>query len=286
MGEWSKYHKTTVHVRLIKLKFSSKIMEIDFNDELAEIVGLSFGDGSLTIRKEYGTLRFQLRGNTTEDRDHYDEYIIPIFNRNVCIPLANKKVPTVESRKTNKSYGIAIQNEKIGEFLNKCGIPIGIKNELRIPEWIKLNDKYLVSFLRGLLDTDGSVFCKRNYSLRIIKMHTQIKIRIATTSKLLATDVKEALDSLGILCFFHSQARTKPCRTAYFVEVSGGINVDKWFEMIGSKNPKHITKYQTWKKFGFCPPFTDLKQRKDILSGRLDPYSLYAGLAEWSKAYD
>jgi len=34
---------------------------------------------------------------------------------------------------------------------------------------------------------------------------------------------------------------------------------------IGFNNPVHITKYQIWKKFGFCPPNTNLQHRIRIL---------------------
>jgi len=53
------------------------------------------------------------------------------------------------------------------------------------------------------------------------------------------------------------------------------IQVNKWFDMISSKNPKHLTKYQVWKEFGFCPPHTTLDQRKQILKKEISPYSFY-----------
>lgn len=45
------------------------------NKIIAEVVGLSFGDGSLTRTKK-GQLRFQLRGDVNGDRDHYEKFII------------------------------------------------------------------------------------------------------------------------------------------------------------------------------------------------------------------
>ena len=52
-------------------------MKVIKNDKTAELVGLSFGDGSLTRRKDSDVLRFQLRGDVSEDRDHYFSHIIP-----------------------------------------------------------------------------------------------------------------------------------------------------------------------------------------------------------------
>lgn len=126
-------------------------MKVIKTAKIAELVGLSFGDGSLTRRKESGVLRFQLRGDVTEDRGHYLYYIIPLFNCYISQPLLGKDVPIVESKQPYASFGIAVQNNIIGEFLSQLGIPIGRKEELNIPSWIKNDTNYLISFIRGLL---------------------------------------------------------------------------------------------------------------------------------------
>ena len=216
-------------------------MKVIKNDKIAELVGLSFGDGSLTRRKDCGVLRFQLRGNVTEDRDHYQDYIIPLFNTYISQLLLNRNVPLVESKYPYASFGIAIQNNTVGEFLSQLGIPIGRKGELKIPSWIKEDKNYLSSFIRGVFDTDGSVFCKRNYSIKNNQKHTQIKLKIVTVSKNLAFELKESLDKLTIKNYIKIQYKEKD-KDAYHVEVSGGINVEKWFKIIGSNNPKHILK--------------------------------------------
>ena len=45
-------------------------------------------------------------------------------------------------------------------------------------------------------------------------------------------------------------------------------------KLIGIKNPVKLTRYLVWKKFGFCPPHTNLQQRKDILNGKLNIYNI------------
>ena len=51
--------------------------------------------------------------------------------------------------------------------------------------------------------------------------------------------------------------------------------MNKWMNEIGSKNPKHATKYSVWKTFDFCPPYTSLELRKKILKKEISPYSCY-----------
>lgn len=86
-------------------------------------------------------------------------------------------------------------------------------------------------------------------------------------------ETNKLLNKLKIKNFVkYHKSKDKNWRDSYHIVVDGGINVKKWFEIIGSKNPKHITKYQIWKKFGFCPPKTTIIQRKEILKNKISPY--------------
>lgn len=245
------------------------------NKLMAEVVGLAFGDGSLT-KVGKSSLRFQLRGDVNSDREHYEQFIIPLFTKHITFPLIRRKVSTVTSKPPYPSFGIAIQSSVVGNALHELGIPIGRKQELPVPKWIKENKEFSKAFLRGLLDTDGSVFCKKNYTTPTNKYHRLIAVKIGITSKQLAEDISEMISSLGIRNDVRitksKQANRKPC---YHVKVSGNIHTIKWFKLIGSNNPKHLSKYQVWQAFGFCPPYTTLKQRKSFLSGELDPNLWY-----------
>ena len=54
--------------------------------------------------------------------------------------------------------------------------------------------------------------------------------------------------------------------------------LEYWMKSIGFNSRKHLTKYLIWKKSGFCPPYTSLPQREQILNEELDPYSFYKAL--------
>ncbi len=252
---------------------------VKYSSELAEIVGLSFGDGSLTLHRR--TLRYQLRGNVTEDKDHYNQYLFSLFNTYVALPLAQRKVSVVQAKAPWASYGFSIESNCVGIFLNSIGVPIGRKEELIIPDWIKADKVFLANFLRGFFDTDGSLYCGKNYSIKKGRKHNQIKIKLTTISKILAYKIKELLrNSLQIKCILWTSKGRSNRKTAYNILISGGIMVPKWFQIIGSKNPKHITKYLIWGQYGFIPPHTCLEQRKAILAGKLDIKAIYAGVTE------
>ena len=64
----------------------------------------------------------------------------------------------------------------------------------------------------------------------------------------------------------------------YVIEINKIQDIKNWFEKtVIPQNPKHITKYLIWKKFGFCPTNTTLEERRKILKGEINPYSYYKG---------
>ena len=246
-------------------------------------MGLSFGDGGLTYRKNSNKKRFQLRGHLVEDKEHYDNYIIPLFNKEIMFPVFNRGVCTVFN-KTKNFYGISVEGTRIEGPLNFIGIPTGKKEELYIPKWIKNNKNYSTKFLRGFLDTDGCVSCQRNYSIKNNKYHTQIRIYLGCCSKNLMTEINDLLRLLGFKCLIRAKNSKTGygTKTLYEVKICGGVQINKWFEEIGSKNPKHSTKYLIWKEFGFCPPHTSLEDRKRMLKKEVSPHDLYAEMPERS----
>jgi len=79
---------------------------------------------------------------------------------------------------------------------------------------------------------------------------------------------------------FHPRIR-KPAKQRENENMMFGVvlyrnnDLKKWINEIGFKNLKHLTKVKIWEKYGFCPPKTTLKQRNNIIKGKLDPLSFY-----------
>ena len=258
------------------------MFKINKNSKTAEFVGLSFGDGGLTNRKVTNKKRYQLRGDLREEKEFYDKYIIPLFNELVMLPLFNRNVGIVFNKNRN-FYGLSVESVNIEKPLNLIGIQTGVKEELFVPKWIKDNKSNAKAFLRGLFDTDGSIWCEKNYSLKNPKFHTKVKLNLSTTSENFSKELLELVSFAGVKCFLKKYVyKNKNWRTLYIVIVDGGINVEKWFNFIGSNSPKHITKYEIWKNFEFCPPKTTLIERRKILKGELDILDWYAGVPERS----
>ncbi len=264
-------------------------MLVKRNANTAELVGLSFGDGGLTYRKNSNRVKFQLRGDLREEKENYVCYIAPLFNKEIMIPLFNRKVGFVFNKRKN-FYGISVESVNIEKPLNYLGIPSGVKEELFIPDWIKEKEVYLKRFVRGFFDTDGTIYCQRNYSIKNNRFHTQIKISLTSTSKNLIEEIYKILKSLNFKCYILKRnSYIGPDgfvrKNSFTLRLGGGIQINKWFDKIGSKSQKHLTKYLIWKEYGFCPPKTSLEERKKILKKQLSPYNYYAGMPERSNGH-
>ncbi len=246
---------------------------MEFTEKHAELVGLHFGDGSFTVRTGTNRLRFQLRGDAHEDRAHYEDFIIPLCNELIGIPLFGRSLCTVFDRKLN-SFGVCVESCRILGFFQALGIPIGEKHELPIPEWIKSNNEFSKAFVRGLFDTDGGIYYKKNNTAKS-QLNTVGMLHICSTSKVLIYETSGILSRVGIKHYIKHGIKTNGERDYYKIEVYRPHH-RSFLEAIGSHNPKHLTKFWVAEKFGFCPPRTTLEQRRQILKGDLSPLSFHS----------
>ena len=241
------------------------------SEELAEFAGLAFGDGSLTYRKGTNKLRFQLRGDAKSDREHYLTFVIPLCNK-LLNPILGRNVALVEDRKKN-SFGVSIESAKIKAFFDFVGVPIGVKRELYTPGWIKEKREYSKAFVRGLFDTDGTISYLKNNTAKT-NLHIVDYVSIVSTSKNLIEETSYILEDIGLKHYIKSFKSAGNVRRAYLVAIYRP-HVKEFMAAIGSHNAKHLTKFEIGQKFGFCPPYTTLEQRKQILKGFVDPLLLY-----------
>ena len=158
---------------------------------LAEFVGILLGDGHLHKKGEKSYLGDLLIISLNRvDEPQYVEYVKNlIFNLFGIIPA---EFPRIDS----KSIDLKLYNSDIINFLISIGLKTGdkVKNQVYVPEWIKKEKKWVecnqiewnsrikplvIACLRGLTDTDGSLYIDhfnkiigigfKNASLRLIK---------------------------------------------------------------------------------------------------------------------
>lgn len=232
------------------------------NGEIAEILGIHVGDGCISVNKRYK--EYALSGDIREEREYYDNWVVPLFSKNIVKPLLNKELVAKEYKK-NGTYGFYIFNSKIVDFFLDFGIPFGSKLNIGIPKQILENKKLSKRFLRGLFDTDGCLYFDRNRSAKN-PINKVPSIRLGNTSKKLIKQVYSLLLKLN----YHPRL-TKPYKGkrdknfVYYVLIYRKNDVKEWMRNIGFKSPKHRTKWLVFKKLGYCPSYTTLSERREIL---------------------
>jgi hypothetical protein len=231
------------HFSYYDIKRKVKIPE--FNENLAEFWGILSGDGFLTKTGRVHRLGvcFHLK-----DDIHYSRYVKLLIKN-----LFNIE-PTISIKKKETILYLLVHSKGITDFISENNFPIGIKKDkLKIPKWIANNNKFVKRYLRGLIDTDGCLFYPKKGTYKVNKYPViEIKIHDKTFIKNIGT----LINNLGF----------KVVRQKYKIQLNGIQNLNKWLDVIGFKNIKHITRYLIWKKYGFCPPGTNLKERLNLLS--------------------
>jgi len=242
--------------------------------QLAHLVGVHLGDGSMVHNKENYDYWVSYSGNLTEEYDWYMNYLIPIIKK-----LFNIDCKIQEDRRIKRSMiRIYFRSKSILTFLNKTiGLPLGNKAGHTFPKTIiKAPQKIKINFLKGMGDTEFSLSFKiKGKNGR----HEYPTIAYGTSSIPLAKDINSMLNHFG----FDTHARFNFIAYRYniphianYITLNGSRNLELWMKKVGFTSPKHLTKYKIWKKFGFCPPHTTLLERRAILNGELDVNSFYS----------
>lgn len=190
------------------------------SEELSEFLGIMMGDGGMSNYQISITLHHL-------DDEKYGQYVAKLMKKLFGVTPTIRHIPKISVN----TY--TISRVELVKYLHKLGLVIGnkIKQQIDIPDWIKKNKQYSIECIRGLLDTDGSVVVHKYLSNG--KYYTYKKLDFTSRSSLLLTSVSGILTELGI----KNKMRKDNIR------IEAQKDVEKYFKIIGSHNPKHIKKY-------------------------------------------
>lgn len=238
-------------------------MKID--EDLAEILGIHIGDGCISENKKYS--EYYLGGDLNEEKEYHDNWVKPLFDKKIMIPLFNKEVIYKEHPKVG-IYGFYIFNKKLVNFFKNLGIKSGSKINIAIPNKIIKDKKLTLRFLRGLFDTDGCIYFDKNRSAKNPR-NDRPTITLGTVSKNLSAQVFDLLKKLGLHPRMKKPYKGKRDKNnIYTILVYRKSDIEFFIKKIGFKNPKHYSKWLIFRKFGYCPPKTTFKEREKILSNK------------------
>ena len=194
-----------------------KCKKLKKSERFAEFVGIMLGDGNLYSYKNGRADVHQLRiatGRKNEEK-YARDYIAPLLS----------ELSGITPRflvKRNAIYSCINSKEFVKELVRngiKCGKKVG--DSARIPAWIFSNDRYLRACIRGLIDTDGSIYRLSNQDPHLGR------ISLKNFNPMLLEDFRNAMLKLG----FH------PSRAIHRnIFITQKADLVKYYKEIGSNN--------------------------------------------------
>jgi len=190
----------------------------------AEFVGVLMGDGYVYAKK--GHYQIGVVGSPKTDVEYF-EYLKKL--------ILNEFGLTVKAKYRYRGLRMVFGSKEIVSFLCKdLGMVFGKdKSEnTYIPSLILRDRKFVKSAIRGIVDTDGSVFVAKKPG-----SPKYPSIEITTASHILATQLRETLIGMGFRVAKIWGCLSKGSkRTVYRVPLNGKDNIKKWVNEIGFSN--------------------------------------------------
>lgn len=150
-------------------------------DSLAYIIGVALGDGNLS----------NPNGRATRLRITCDAKY-PLLAENISSTLKeifpSNRVSMVYLPHKSTYFNISVYSNKLNVYMPwRVGKGTKVQQHARVPAWIRTTKRYTKHCLRGLLQTDGSIYRDRGYLMINFTNHT----------KELADDVLLMLKQIG-----------------------------------------------------------------------------------------
>lgn len=190
--------------------------------KLAEFIGIMMGDGGISKYQVVVTLH------------HVDDLEYSTFVAGLMQELF-KVTPSIYHSPKQSVNDIVVSRKELVQYLHELELPIGnkVKQQFDIPKWIKRNRKFSIACLRGLIDTDGSVFTHQ-YCVKDTQ-YAYKKLSFTSASEPLRQSVYALLQKLGL----------HPRMTGTGVRLDRVEDMKQYFSNIGSHNPKHLRRYES-----------------------------------------
>ncbi len=213
--------------------------------ELAEEIGMHLGDGSLRYAKYDKCTQYAFTFTSGADEEDYClNYVMPLIYK-----LYSLK-PSVYRNKGNNTINLYYKSKKLLNFKKSLGIPVGKKDNLKIPKCV-LESDYIFDFIRGLFDTDGCLHFQKKHK----KVHYYPRLDISSKcqgliSQINAVFIKNGFTTSAVLNSRNYASNGTECRTSR-VYLYGKKNLIRWIKFIGFSNPKNTNKLREWQEKGF-----------------------------------
>ena len=217
----AKIQPTNQSFIIIKNRTQRIKIPLQLNESLAEFLGLLAGDGHVSkINYEVS-----VTCHKNLDSDYINNRVSKLF-----LDLFSMDV-TIREGKINNVVKCSVHSKMLSEYLtSNFQIPRGKKKgKLHIPIKIKTKKELLIAYIRGLFDTDGSIYFRRKSSL---------VLSIISRDPIYLNEVKEALSELGY----------SPSVSGKNLYIYNQRQIRKFFDEVKPSNLKHLNRYDNFIK--------------------------------------
>lgn len=241
-----------------KLKFNPPLSKMDksrnlhlpikITEDLAYLIGVFAGDGSIGYREKKHEYSIKCVGNPKDEKKFYQKIIKPKFKKIFGITIK----PKLFDKRT--TFGFRIYSKSLILFLTKImELPLGSKyNKLKIPSLIKNDPKLVKLFIRGLFDTDGCIsFKKKNKEKPYYPVISFSSNDSKFTKEINKEILKYGFKTCLILNYKLIDSRVKKGFTIINrIELNGKTNFKLWLKEISFFSPKHLKKIKSHHRNG------------------------------------
>lgn len=235
------------------------------DEELAEFIGIYVGDGSGHFRPNKNSYEFKIVGNPKDEIGYYS------FVSLLASTITNRKIrPKILDG--GRSVGVRFCSKKLFEKMRKISesrTPQTLKQQ--IPPKILRRRKLAIALLRGLFDTDGCFTIKRKYKIQPYYPVVSFSQENANVVKQVAK-VIAALKISASACLNkkYIDKRTGKTHQKSRIDIYGANNTAKWFQTIGTHNPKIRERYQAFLAKRTRGPYVrKTRERKSLKTRRV-----------------
>jgi len=209
IGNYKKLHKDKY--------LKKEIHPLKINSACSEILGVLNGDGHIS------NLNHEVCVVSSSLEEDYSLYLKKLFEKNLGLKFNILK-------QGNKSKLRAYSKQLANLLSEEYGLPKGKKiGKLKIPRQVFNSRILLASYIRGLFDTDGTIYVRRKRNLAL---------EIASADERFLKEVRIALDILGL--------KAGISRKNLYIHKKEDII--RFFETIKPANPKHLKKFKAYLK--------------------------------------
>ncbi|MFX1520077.1 MAG: LAGLIDADG family homing endonuclease [Promethearchaeota archaeon] len=242
-----------------KVKLPEEVTEL-----LAENVGMHISDGHMGSY-EGSSKKIQYHGHAIDDFPYYAFHFVPLLKQ-----LWGTSRIYFRGVKGEQTLIVEIKSKQLVLFKHKVlGLPYGKKKTIMIPAYFLKNLRILRILMRGLFDGDGSLSFKSKGGLA----HTYPVLSFSSISEPLMKQLQEQLGQLGFVVPKKLWEREDG---TFYLAINGDKNYERWMNIIGFNNPKHLTKVVLYEVYGYVPPYTDLVERIKLIRGDLQLNECYS----------